>query len=189
MRGGCGSEVVLETVNASRAFLTIDSGFPLADLEQALRTNRPFKLRLSSHQVPVLYRPRVLASAQGKSSRANSSIPSSAIRRCAGCTSAFEAGSRNRRGDRKTIPAQPIKVFAHVLDFFGGMFESATAKPWSRAAPASARPGPTWRASPGQGRGVLREADGKDDGWLASLLRCAGAHHGPVQDYLTDRCA
>ena len=37
-RGGCGSEVVLETVNASRAFLTTDSGFPLADLEQALST-------------------------------------------------------------------------------------------------------------------------------------------------------
>ena len=30
MRGGCGAEVVLETVNATRAFLTIDSGFPLA---------------------------------------------------------------------------------------------------------------------------------------------------------------
>ncbi|MCU1274718.1 MAG: hypothetical protein JWO48_2149, partial [Bryobacterales bacterium] len=36
MRGGCGSEVVLETVNATRAFLTSDSGFPLAELEQAL---------------------------------------------------------------------------------------------------------------------------------------------------------
>src|ERR1035437_6864929 len=42
MRGGCGSEVVLETVNAPRAFLTTDSGFPLNDLEQALRTNHPF---------------------------------------------------------------------------------------------------------------------------------------------------
>ena len=29
MRGGCGSEVVLETVNAGRAFLTTDSGFPV----------------------------------------------------------------------------------------------------------------------------------------------------------------
>ena len=36
MRGGCGSEVVLETLNASKAFVTIDSGFPVADLEQAL---------------------------------------------------------------------------------------------------------------------------------------------------------
>ena len=47
MRGGCGSEVVLETVNATRAFLTTDSGFPLPDLEQALRTNRPFRYDFS----------------------------------------------------------------------------------------------------------------------------------------------
>src|SRR6476619_4002260 len=44
MRGGCGSDVALETVNPSRAFLTIDSSFPLSDLEAALRTNRPFKV-------------------------------------------------------------------------------------------------------------------------------------------------
>jgi hypothetical protein len=42
MRGGCGSEVVLETVNATRAFLTTDSGFPIHELEQALRSGRPF---------------------------------------------------------------------------------------------------------------------------------------------------
>ncbi len=48
MRGGCGSEVVLETVNAARAFITTDSGFPLAELEQALRTDKPFALRLPS---------------------------------------------------------------------------------------------------------------------------------------------
>ena len=35
MRGGCGAEVVLETVNAPRAFITTDSGFPVAELEQA----------------------------------------------------------------------------------------------------------------------------------------------------------
>jgi hypothetical protein len=35
MRGGCGSEVVLETVNQTRAFLTTDSGFPINELEQA----------------------------------------------------------------------------------------------------------------------------------------------------------
>ena len=39
MRGGCGSEVVLETVNAARAFLTTDSGFPVNQLEEALRTS------------------------------------------------------------------------------------------------------------------------------------------------------
>ncbi len=54
MRGGCGSEVVLETVNATRAFLTIDSGFPLAELEQSLRVNRPFAYDYKPTQAPVL---------------------------------------------------------------------------------------------------------------------------------------
>src|SRR5690348_2258449 len=57
MRGGCGSEVVLETVNAARAFLTTDSGFPLNDLEQALRTNRPFTYDYHPAPIPVLFGP------------------------------------------------------------------------------------------------------------------------------------
>ena len=50
MRGGCGSDLVLETVNAGRAFITTDSGFPVNRLEEALRTNRPFHLRFSSRR-------------------------------------------------------------------------------------------------------------------------------------------
>ena len=66
MRGGCGSDVVLETVNASRAFLTIDSGFPLAELEQALRTNRPFTLDYHPARIPVLYNVEYWQSAKDK---------------------------------------------------------------------------------------------------------------------------
>ena len=90
MRGGCGSDLVLETVNASRAFLTTDSGFPLAELEQALRTNRPFTLDYQPTRIPILYtvdywqpprqeiRPRTKA-------RASLSTTSWAIPPCAGC--------------------------------------------------------------------------------------------------------
>src|ERR1700690_3691159 len=55
MRGGCGSDLTLETVNPSRAFLTIDSGFPLSTLEAALRTNRPFTLDYRPAGVPILF--------------------------------------------------------------------------------------------------------------------------------------
>ncbi len=57
MRGGCGSEVVLETVNQMRAFITTDSGFPINDLEQALRTNHAFNYDFHPTQVPVLFGP------------------------------------------------------------------------------------------------------------------------------------
>ena len=68
MRGGCGSEVVLETVNATRAFLTTDSGFPIAELEQALRTNRAFSYDYHPSPVPVLYGPDYWLSAKEKES-------------------------------------------------------------------------------------------------------------------------
>src|SRR5690242_10391018 len=66
MRGACGGEVVLETVNATRAFLTIDSGFPLAELEQGLRTNRPFTYDYKPTEVAVLYGPDYWLSAKEK---------------------------------------------------------------------------------------------------------------------------
>ncbi len=49
MRGSCGTDVVLETVNATKAFITVDSGFPLAELEKDLRANRRFELPYCPH--------------------------------------------------------------------------------------------------------------------------------------------
>ena len=54
MRGSCGADIVL-TVNPTRAFLTVDSGFPLTQLEQDLRANHRFELPYAPTQVPVLY--------------------------------------------------------------------------------------------------------------------------------------
>jgi hypothetical protein len=52
----CGPDTALETADANRAFLTIDSGFPLADLEEALRTGKPFDTPFAPTKVPVLYK-------------------------------------------------------------------------------------------------------------------------------------
>ena len=52
----CGPDAALETSDANRAFLTIDSGFPLADLEEALRSGKPFDIPYASTKVPVLFK-------------------------------------------------------------------------------------------------------------------------------------
>lgn len=55
LRGDCGtSGFSLETANPDRAFLTIDSGFPLAQLEEALQTGKPFVLKYTPTTVPIL---------------------------------------------------------------------------------------------------------------------------------------
>ena len=56
IEGSCGnSEMRLITADPERAFLTIDSGFPLVDLEDALQHNKPFSLDYRGTAVPVVF--------------------------------------------------------------------------------------------------------------------------------------
>jgi hypothetical protein len=52
-RADCGQPAAyLETADAQRAFLTIDSGFPLPDLEKSLQEGRPFNYSFVMSRVP-----------------------------------------------------------------------------------------------------------------------------------------
>src|SRR6185312_3267380 len=55
LRQPCGPNAALETADANRAFLTIDSGFPLADLEDTLRGGPEFIDPYPSTPIPVLF--------------------------------------------------------------------------------------------------------------------------------------
>src|SRR5437016_8965078 len=55
-RRDCGPEMVLDTADPERAFLTIDSGFPLVDLEESLRRGTAFAYSFPQSQVPVLFK-------------------------------------------------------------------------------------------------------------------------------------
>src|SRR5258708_39893281 len=58
-RPNCGQpDTSLQTADAERAFLTIDSGFPLPELEQTLQGGKPFEYAFSPSPVPVLFAPR-----------------------------------------------------------------------------------------------------------------------------------
>jgi hypothetical protein len=57
LREGCGTKnFFLETANPERAFLTIDSGFPLTELEEALQKGTTFNYDYAPSHVPVLFR-------------------------------------------------------------------------------------------------------------------------------------
>jgi hypothetical protein len=57
LRQACGPETSLQVSDSERAFLTIDSGFPLAELEESLRGGKPFVFPYSSARAPVLFTP------------------------------------------------------------------------------------------------------------------------------------
>ncbi len=195
MRGGCGSDVVLETVNATRAFLTIDSGFPLAELEQSLRTNRPFVYDFHPTVVPILYGADYWTSAHENKSAGSQEfidffIGDPSICRLYLGLSKLDPPTADEI--RKTVPAPRLRAFAHVLDFYGGMFEIRNGK---ATVPGGARSAKAWTdlvgASPDKGAAFYEKLIMKDDGWMASyydsLARIVyNPAHGPLQNYLTE---
>lgn len=188
MRGGCGSDLVLETVNASRAFITIDSGFPLSDLEEALRTNRPFALDYHPSRVPILFGQAYWDLDMGKKENADfldNFLGDQALCRLYSALSALDPDTAGQI--RKDMPAQKAKAYAHVLDFFGSMFEIRDGKV---TPPGGARSEKAWAdlvgVSPDRGPAFIERLFVKDDGWLASYYDSLARIHGPVQDYLTE---
>ncbi len=186
MRGGCGSDVVLETVNATRAFLTIDSGFPLANLEQSLRTNRPFVYDFKPTQIPVLYGTEYWLSAREKGSGdfIDYFISDPSLCRLYLGLSKLDPGTAEDL--RKHMPVQRIKAYSHVLDFFGGMFEIRNGRAMVPGAPRSEK---AWAdlagANPEKGAQFFEKLIVRDDGWLASYFDVLSRIDGPALAYLT----
>ncbi len=192
MRGGCGSDVVLETLNATRAFLTIDSGFPLAQLEQALRTNRPFTYDYKPTEVPVLYGPEYWLSAKEKQNGEfiDAFIGDPSI--CRLYLGLSKLDPQTAEDLRKTVTIQKIRAFAHVLDFYGGMFDIRNGK---AVVPGGARSEKAWAdmvgVSPDKGAAFFERLVAREDGWMASYFDALGRityspSNGPVQQYLTE---
>lgn len=187
MRGGCGSEVILETVNASRAFLTIDSGFPLAELEQALRTSRPFVHDFSPSRVPVLYGEAYWLTERDKKQGTfiDAFLADPALCRIYLAISKMDSDTADAM--RANSSVEKLKAFAHVLDFFGSQFEIRDGK---AIVPGGARSAAMWKelvgVSPDQGAEFYERLVAKDDGWMASYYDALRRVEGPVQDYLTE---
>ncbi len=186
MRGGCGSELVLETVNATRAFITADSAFPITELEQALRTDRPFTYDFHPTAVPVLFGPEFWLPA-GKNPADFIEILVSDQSLCRLYLALSKLDPDTAESLRKGISFTRLKAFAHVLDFFGGNFEIVGGK---AVPPGGARTAPMWAelagSPPDQGAAFFDKLVAKDDGWLASLYDAITLLRGPQADYFTE---
>jgi hypothetical protein len=188
MRGGCGSEVVLETVNASRAFLTIDSGFPLAELEQALRTNRPFVYPYKPTEVPTLYGADYwLSSNKEKQSGEFIEAFLSDPLLCRLYLGMSKLDRETADALKAAVPVTRLRAFAHVLDFFGGMFLIRDGKV---QVPGGPRATAAWAelagVSPDQGAQFIERLIARDDGWLNSYFDSLSRIDGSTLAYLTE---
>jgi len=189
MRGACGGDIVLETVNASRAFLTIDSGFPLSDLESALKTGRPFSYDYKPTKVPVLYGPTYWVETKEKEKTEQSFIEffMSDPQLCRLYLGLSKLDPSTAEDLKKAMPIQRLRAFSHVLDFFGGMLQIRNGKV---AVPGDPRSAAVWSeilgVNPDNGPAFLEKLISKDDGWLAAYFESLSRISGPTLDYLTE---
>ena len=122
VRQDCGkSNTSLMTADPERAFLTIDSGFPLPALEETLQGGKPFDYPFPASRVPVIFTERdwtVLS----KDSR-NSGDLIETILRDPVVARLYWALARNdaetRAALRQSVGLGKLVPFAAVLDFYG----------------------------------------------------------------------
>ena len=172
MRGGCGSEVVLETVNAARAFITTDSGFPLAELEQALRLDKPFSWDFHPFQAHVLYSREYWLSAREKTQAdfIEAFIGDPGL--CRFYLGMSKIDPETALALRNTISPVKLRALASVLDFFGGNLEIRQGK---AIVPGGARSAAAWADLAGASR-IRAPSSSKNsspkmtDGWRVSMI-------------------
>src|ERR1700739_2489706 len=71
----CGHrDTALVTANAERAFLTIDSGFPLTALEQALQKDGPFTYSFPATRVPIIFTEKEWIEAAGSKRKTDTTL-------------------------------------------------------------------------------------------------------------------
>jgi hypothetical protein len=182
----CGPDVALETADANRAFLTIDSGFPLADLEDALRTGKPFDLPYSAAKVPVLYQSSDWV--QNKKN-ANRGVVDS-ILRDPELARLYWAMSRmdTETGEFlwKSVGLKKLVLAGPVLDFYGSQISVRGGRV---LVPGGAGAESAWRdlvggnpRSPGD---FIPKLVAKDGGWLAAYFDTLSRVDQTQQAYFT----
>ena len=193
LREECGPKATLESADADRAFLTIDSGFPVADLEETLRTDKPFAYPFSS-QVPALFAQDDWTKNQSRESAKEAAptddLVDSLVRdpdldRLYWALSRMDAETRNAL--RRSPGLAALLSSAPALDFFGGHITiraGRVAVPGGTAAEAS------WKdlvgAAPENPGEFVPRLLTKDRGWLAAYFDALSRVSQSRQAYFTD---
>ena len=191
MRQGCGKDASLETAEPERAFLTIDSGFPLAELEATLQGGKPFVYPFSVSQVPVLFSPADWTQADPQGKRAAGSDVLNALLDDPVLARLYWAMARmdSETGEsfRQFAGMSRLLPFAPVLDFYGSHIMIRNGRV---TVPGGASAEPAWKslagADPGSAKDFVARLLAKDDGWLAAYFDTLSRLTPAQQVYFTE---
>lgn len=178
----------LITANAERAFLTIDSGFPLTMLERALAKDGSFSYSFPATEVPVLLNEKDWMAASGWK-RAPGDTLLDLMLRDQNLDRLYVALSRYDEETRLALNRSPglkkLMPLAAVIDLYGGQVEIKSGR---MIVPGGAEQ--AWQDLVGEsphapGEFVSRLL-AKDRGWLAAYFDVLSRLNRTEQDQLTE---
>jgi hypothetical protein len=175
VRPDCGQKgTFLETVDPQRAFLTIDSGFPLPELEKALQQSKPFAYPYPTSQAPTIFTEADWTGAKKSSGKESKDLIDMllhepalarlywAVARLDGET---QVALRQSPGLKRLLP------YAAVLDFYGSNIRIRSGRV---LVPGGPRAEAGWKdlvgVSPESGGEFVAKLVAKDNGWLAAYF-------------------
>ena len=175
------ADATLETADANRAFLTVNSGFPLADLEDSLREGKLFDIPYGPTKVPVLYKTSDWVPPRKNSNRG----VVDAILRDQNLARLYWAMSRMDSETSEflwqSMGLKRLIAVASVLDFYGSQLSVRSGRV---LVPGGVSAEPGWRelvgANPRSPSEFISRLLNKDGGWAASYFDTL-ARVGPTQ--------
>ena len=191
-RGNCGDPgTSLQTEDPERAFLSIDSGFPLPELEQTLQGGKPFEYPFSSSPVPVLFAESDWTKAGPKNYKENSKDLLDTILSDPAVARLYWALSRldpeTSKSLQQSIGLRKLLPYGAVLDFYG---RSLCISAGRVQVPGGAGAEAAWKdlvgASPAFPASFVSRLLAKDKGWLAAYFDVLSRVSGTQQAYFTD---
>jgi hypothetical protein len=187
--GNCQQKnLTLATSNPDRAFLTIDSGFPLIALEEALQKGTPFSYPYPSTRVPVLLRETDWLSVSRKRT-ANNLVD--VMVRDPDTARLYWAMARNDSETNLALQKNPglfkLTSFAPVLDFYGSQISVRSGRV---QVPGGTNAEAAWKdlvgASPESPGDFVVHLLSKDNGWLAAYFDALSRVNHTQQAHLTE---
>jgi hypothetical protein len=191
VRQECGrSTTSLVTSDPDRAFLTVDSGFPLPELEETLEGDGPFSYPFPSSRVPVLFAPSDWVAASREAAKGDQDLVDALLRdpllahlywAMARMDSETTAVLRQSPGLEKLLP------YAAVLDFYG---DEIRVRSGHVVVPGGTQAQSGWKelagASPAAPGDFILHLVAKDRGWLAAYFDALSRVNQAQQQHLTE---
>ena len=181
----------LQTEDPQRAFLAIDSGFPLPELERALQGGKPFDYPYSPTAAPVLFSESEWTTSSARNHKESSKdlidtiLNDSSVARLYWSLSRVDPETRTflqqSMGIRKLLP------YAAVLDFYGG---ELCVRDGQVRVPGGSKADSAWESlvgsSPANAESFVSNLLAKDKGWLLAYFDVLSRVSRTQQAYFTD---